>query len=90
MADEWEPTNPELWQRVQDLAQGIRKTLDVGGGKVYHAPNDGAGYRQWPSPKATGWAVKIYNLAGGMWRRKASVAERVASRFLSVVGPADE
>ena len=87
--DDSEPTNPNLWKQVTDLAKGDRKSLDVGNGKTYESPNNGAGYRQWPSPNATGWAVKIYNLAGGQWRGKSGMAERVASRYLSVIQSAD-
>jgi hypothetical protein len=86
--DTWEPTNASLWDRVQRLAQGELKELKTGD-SVYHAPRNGAGFKEWPSPRATGWCIRIYNLAGGRWRAKGETKEanltdnmerRVASR----------
>lgn len=65
--DKYIPTNEHLWQSVLDLAQGKRKELRVGD-KTYHAPNDGAGWRSWPSPNGVAWAVKQYNGLGGGWK----------------------
>jgi len=70
--DQWEPTNSGLWERVKDLAQGRIKELK-GKDTTYHAPRDGAGFKEFPSPKANGWCVRIYNLAGGRWRKKGEV-----------------
>jgi len=86
--DSWEPTNGGLWDRVLDLSQGKLKTIQIGE-KTYHAPRDGQGFKKFPTPRATGWCVRIYNLAGGRWRRKGearmvlltgNMVERVAER----------
>lgn len=67
--DAWLPTNTGLWERVNQLAQGELKEIK-GKDTVYHALRDGAGFKQWPSPRATGWCVRIYNLMGGRWRKQ--------------------
>jgi len=86
--DEWEPTNEGLWDRVTRLAQGLLKELKSGD-TTYHAPRNGAGFKEWPTPRATGWCVRIYNLMGGRWRKQGEGKEanlsddlqrRVASR----------
>jgi hypothetical protein len=87
LTDNWEPTDAGLWKRVTDLAQGIRKEMSVGD-TTYHAPREGKGFKEWPTPNATGWCIRIYNLAGGRWRQKGgkearltdSMERRVATR----------
>lgn len=97
--DEWVPTNPNLWEKLTDLAQGKRKAINIGD-KEYTAPREGKGFKRWPSPRATGWCVRIYNLAGGRWKKRGEkrallldgnmverVAERHQSRIAQVFGP---
>jgi len=65
LTDEYEPTNPALWERVKEVARGDVEELTVGG-RTIHRPAD---KYIWPSPPASAWAVKQYNGFGGNWRR---------------------
>jgi hypothetical protein len=69
LASENEPTNPELWDKVQALTRGDRKTLEHGGKKI-DGPRGGKGFKKFPSAYANGWAVKTYESLGGGWRKK--------------------
>jgi len=69
-ADENEPTNPKLWAKVQALAKGEKASITVNGKKV-NGPNDGKGFRIFPSAYANGWASKTYKDLGGGWKKKA-------------------
>lgn len=42
-----DPTNPDLWKKVQELVRGERKSLSVGD-KTYDAPRDGKGFKKHP------------------------------------------
>jgi len=63
------PTNPDLWEKVQELVRGDRKSLSVGD-KTYESPNDGKGFKKHPSAYSNGFAVKVYNDLGGGWKAK--------------------
>ena len=69
-AAENEPTNPKLWAKVQALAKGEQKSM-AHGGKTINGPNDGKGFKVFPSAYANGWASKIYGDLGGGWKKKA-------------------
>lgn len=69
--DEWDPTNPGLWGRCIDLAKGDLKELRDGD-RTIQSPNNGAGFRPWPHPNGTAWAVKQYNSMNGGWTRKTA------------------
>jgi len=80
-ASENEPTDPGLWAKVQALAKGEQKSM-THDGKTIEAPNDGAGFKVFPSAYANGWASKTYGDLGGGWKKKAS-----ASRIADAWGP---
>jgi hypothetical protein len=68
LTDEYEPTNPNLWEKVLDVARGDAEELTIGN-RTIHKPT----YRfVWPSPPASAWAVKQYNGFGGNWRKRAA------------------
>lgn len=69
-ASENEPTDPGLWAKVQALAKGEQKSM-THDGKTIEAPNDGAGFKVFPSAYANGWASKTYGDLGGGWKKKA-------------------
>ena len=69
-ASENEPTDPGLWAKVQALAKGEQKSM-THDGKTIEAPNDGAGFKVFPSAYANGWASKTYGDLGGGWSKKA-------------------
>jgi hypothetical protein len=64
-----EPTNPSLWDKVQKLTKGEMKSL-THGGKTVDGPNDGKGFKIFPSAYANGWASKTYKDLGGGWKKK--------------------
>lgn len=64
-----------------ELAHGRRRKYD-NGKSVINAPRKGLGFRVWPSPRATAWAVKQYNHLGGYWKpRKEERETKEASDF---------
>ena len=69
-ADENEPTNPKLWEKVQALAKGEQASM-THGDKTINGPNDGKGFKVFPSAYANGWASKVYGDLGGGWKKKA-------------------
>jgi len=69
-----EPTKPDLWEKVLELARGDKRDMKYRG-KEIQGPNRGKGFDEYPSSYANGWAVRIYNLLGGKWRRMASENE---------------
>lgn len=69
-ASENEPTDPGLWAKVQALAKGEQKSM-THDGKTIEGPNDGAGFKVFPSAYANGWASKTYGDLGGGWKKKA-------------------
>jgi DNA-binding ferritin-like protein len=72
-ASENEPTNPDLWAKVQALAKGEQASM-THGGKTINGPNDGKGFTVFPSAYANGWASKVYKDLGGGWKKKAGGA----------------
>lgn len=70
IASENEPTNPGLWEKVQDLAKGEKASITVKG-KTVNGPNDGKGFTVFPSAYANGWSSKVYKDLGGGWKKKA-------------------
>jgi hypothetical protein len=72
--DNKQPTNPELWRQVLDVASGERKVLTGIGGRTIHAPNHGRGFRNMPAnPHGIGWAIKQYNAYGGGWKPQKEI-----------------
>jgi hypothetical protein len=71
-ASENQPTNPELWGKVQKLTKGEIKSLSHKG-KTIEGPNDGQGFDIFPSAYANGWASKVYKELGGGWKKEAGV-----------------
>ena len=69
-AGENEPTNPDLWAKVQALAKGEQESL-THGGKTINGPNEGKGFQKFPTAYANGWASKVYGDLGGGWKKKA-------------------
>lgn len=63
------PANEWLWEQCLDLARGKRRVLRYQD-KEIHAPHNGRGWRHWPAPRGTAWAVKQYNNLGGRWKKK--------------------
>jgi hypothetical protein len=71
LTDTWKPIDENLWGIVLEVAKGKRREFTrVGpkGPRTIHAPNHGLGFRHWPSPKATAWAIKQYKGFGGGWK----------------------
>jgi hypothetical protein len=68
-ASENEPTNPELWSKVQDLVAGRSSSMEHGG-ETIEGPNGGKGFDVHPSAYSNAWASKLYKRLGGGWRKK--------------------
>jgi hypothetical protein len=66
-ASENEPTNPELWSKIQDLVAGRSSSMEHGG-ETIKGPNDGKGFDVHPSAYSNAWAAKLYKSLGGGWR----------------------
>lgn len=71
------PTDEKLWEKVQELVQGERKEL-THNGETVKGPNDGEGFKKFPSAYANGWAVKVYNDLGGDWKSVESTTHLAA------------
>lgn len=71
--DEYGATDEHLWEKVLEVARGDRRQF-TRGDRTIHAPHKGRGFRHWPSPKATAWAVKQYNGFNGGWKHKKKEA----------------
>jgi hypothetical protein len=67
-----EPTNPALWEKVQKLTKGEVKSI-THNGKSVQGPNEGKGFKIFPSAYANGWAAKTYKDLGGGWKKAAQV-----------------
>jgi len=72
--DKYEPTDPNLWKIVLEVASGKRLEYRRGE-RTIHSPNGTRGYRNMPNnPNGIAWAVKQYNGFNGNWKeREASV-----------------
>lgn len=73
MTDEYEPTNPSLWEKVLQVARGELRELTMGT-RTIHAPNGGQGFHPWPNPNGSAWAVKQFNGFGGNWKLRKKKA----------------
>lgn len=69
LSSENEPSDPKLWEQVQALTKGEKASITVDGEK-HIGPNDGKGFKIFPSAYANGWAAKKYKELGGKWRKK--------------------
>jgi hypothetical protein len=68
------------------VAKGRKREMTrVGpnGPRTIHAPNKGRGFRHWPNPKATAWAVKQYNGYGGRWKGRDEDGQEVTTKAAS-------
>jgi hypothetical protein len=83
--DNYEPTNETLWKQVLELTRGERKVIRFQD-KEYHAPNNGRGWKHWPSPKGVAWAVKQYNGLGGGWKSRKEDRKREATVRFAALG----
>jgi hypothetical protein len=66
-AEKNEPTNPELWEKIQDLVSGRIGSIEHNG-KTIEGPNGGKGFDVHPSAYSNAWASKLYGQLGGNWR----------------------
>lgn len=80
LTDEYEPTNPTLWERIKEVARGDKPSYSSGGHTVTKPSN----WARWPNPPASAWAVKQYNEFGGTWKKKG--ATRTALRIFLAGG----
>jgi hypothetical protein len=64
------PKDPKLWEQVIEVTKGERKSL-TRGDVTYEAPNEGKGFKKFPSAYANGFAVQRYEELGGTWRTAA-------------------
>lgn len=83
--DEYGATNEHLWEKVLQVARGDRRQFSYGD-RTIHAPNHGRGFRHWPSPKATAWAVKQYNGFNGGWKKKDLEQREAGLKLLQQAG----
>ena len=62
-----EPTNKELWSKIQSLVSGKVASIEYNG-KTVDGPNNGKGFRVHPSAYSNGWASAKYKELGGDWK----------------------
>lgn len=88
--DARQPTNPDLWRKVLDVASGERRSYEGIGGRTIHAPNEGHGFRKMPhNPMGIAWAVKQYNAYGGGWEPQKTIqAQALVADTIWVDSPA--
>jgi hypothetical protein len=65
-----EPSNKELWDKIQDLVAGRKKFIVHKGEKII-GPRDGKGFLIHPSAYSNGFASKLYKELGGTWKKVA-------------------
>jgi hypothetical protein len=65
--EENEPTNKELWSKIQSLVSGKVASIEYNG-KTIEGPNNGKGFRVHPSAYSNGWASAKYKELGGDWK----------------------
>lgn len=65
-----EPTNKDLWGKIQDLVAGRKKFIIYNNKKIV-GPRDGKGFLIHPSAYSNGWAAKKYKELGGGWKKEA-------------------
>lgn len=79
-ASENEPTNPQLWDKVQDLVAGRIGSMEHNG-ETIEGPNGGKGFDVHPSAYSNAWASKLYKRLGGDWRKVSE--EKIQSASMS-------
>jgi hypothetical protein len=65
-------TNKKLWDKALRLARGTRHGDSASvrhDGETYDAPNDGKGFKEYPSAYANSYAAKKYKKWGGKWKK---------------------
>jgi len=62
-----EPTNKELWSKIQSLVSGKVSSIEYNG-KTIEGPNNGKGFKVHPSAYSNGWASGKYKELGGDWK----------------------
>lgn len=62
-----EPTNKELWSKIQSLVSGKSSSIEYNG-KTIDGPNNGKGFKVHPSAYSNGWASAKYKELGGDWK----------------------
>ena len=67
ITEENEPTNKELWSKIQSLVSGKVASIEYNG-KTIKGPNNGKGFRVHPSAYSNGWASAKYKELGGDWK----------------------
>jgi len=67
ITEENEPTNKELWSKIQSLVSGKVASIEYNG-KTIEGPNNGKGFRVHPSAFSNGWASAKYKKLGGDWK----------------------
>lgn len=67
ITEENEPTNKELWSKIQSLVSGKVASIEYNG-KTIEGPNNGKGFRVHPSAYSNGWASAKYKELGGDWK----------------------
>jgi len=80
-ASENEPTNPELWDKVQDLVAGRSSSMEHNG-ETIEGPNDGKGFDVHPSAYSNAWASKLYKRLGGGWRSVSESMQKTVSKII--------
>jgi hypothetical protein len=65
-----EPTNKSLWDKIQDLVAGRKKSI-IHDGKKIKGPRGGKGFLIHPSAYSNGYASKLYKELGGTWKKEA-------------------
>lgn len=65
-----EPTNKDLWDKIQDLVSG-RKQFIMHRNKKIVGPRDGKGFLIHPSAYSNGYAAKLYKELGGGWKKES-------------------
>jgi len=80
-AEKNEPTNPELWEKIQDLVAGRSASMEHGG-ETIKGPNDGKGFDVHPSAYSNAWASKLYKRLGGDWRGVKEETEALSAHIV--------
>lgn len=62
------PSNPSLWEKILKLTRGDTAYMTHGGERI-DGPNDGKGFKIYPSAYANAWAAKLYKKLGGKWKK---------------------
>lgn len=66
------PVDKKLWDEIQSLAKGERKTPVARGKETVNPVNNGSGFKVFPSAYANGWALAQYKRLGGKWKKESS------------------